>query len=122
MYSTIYWITRLDAIQALFIAAAILGVVGIVYSLVFLSNINYESDENIASAKKIRRWSTLLTPIAVILLVFIPSKEDAILIYAGGKAYDYVKSDTSLQKMPHLTTEYLKVLLEKEIKEAKEQE
>jgi len=49
----------------------------------------------------------------------MPSKNDMILIYAGGKTMDYVQKDTSLQKIPYQTTAIISDYLDKTIKEMK---
>jgi Na+/melibiose symporter-like transporter len=120
MYSTIYWITRLDYIQGFFIAIAVAAAIGLAFMLIsyFVCSDMDEDEQNKVKLK----WAKRLAIVAIsvgFISVFIPSKEDAILIYAGGKAYEYVKSDTSLQKLPYQTTEYLKLIFQKEIDELK---
>jgi TctA family transporter len=125
METTIYWITRLDAIIAfLGTLAVICGVALVPLCISYFSDpFSWEDDENDKlKKKKYGKWikrSIITGGVAGILMVFIPSKDDAILIYAGGKTYDYIKSDTSLQKIPYLTTEYLKTVLQKEVDEIK---
>lgn len=116
MYNTIYWLTRLDYIQAIFIVIAIMsGVATIILTVNKLSDLSYNDDE-------IDKWlkrSIAICFISLFTLVFIPSKSDAILIIAGGKAYDYYQKDSALQKIPLRTTEYLKLVLENQINELK---
>lgn len=124
MYSTIYWLTRLDAIHDLFIAitaiAIILGIFMGVFGFLAANDCGIEG----TTLKTIRKTFTgciITSLVGALALVFIPSKNDMLLIYAGGKAYEYVQSDTSLQKIPYKTTEYLKVILDKEIQDVKKE-
>lgn len=121
MYSTIYWITRLDGVHDLFTGLSVVfGVMG-----AFSGAFGYLFDDDCLEedkAKTVRRWFKIAVTvffISITATVFIPTKNDAILIYAGGKAYEYVQKDSSLQKLPFQTTEYLKVVLQNEINEVK---
>lgn len=117
MYSEIYWITRLDEIKGLFCAIAFMSSFATLMAFII-----GQVEDAMSKAKKFLKWSVPLAIVFVPLAILTPDKEDAILIYAGGKAYEYVQSDTSLQKLPYKTTEYMKVLLEREINEIKKQE
>lgn len=125
MYSTLYWLTRLDGIHDLLstvmvcagLAGTFLGVFG------YLACHDLDMEEK--TVKGLRKWFKVT--VAVIFLfgsikTFLPTRNEAILIYGGGKAYEYIKSDTSLQQIPYKTTEYIKVVLEKEIEEIKKQD
>lgn len=129
MYSTIYWITRLDKFSdaslviayILCIATMILIMLSFVYYDVFFVYCDVTEPNGAKVRAKFRKRAYLtgaLTFVFGVLHALIPTKNEAILIFAGGKAYEYVQQDTSLKKIPGLATEYLKVVLEKEIKEA----
>lgn len=123
MYSTIYWLTRLDGIKDMFEGVAIACLILSVFAGVFSSPIaaddcGIEGDK----LKRLRKFFRLVVCVGLFSLianVFIPSKNEALLIIGGGKVYEYVQQDTALQKIPGATTEYIKVLLEKEISEMK---
>ena len=55
--------------------------------------------------------------ISIVLATFLPSKDDMILIYAGGKAMDFVQADSSINKIPAQTTKFIKDYLDKQVKE-----
>ena len=42
-----------------------------------------------------------------IIATFLPSKNEAIMIYAGGKTMDFMQKDSSLNKIPAKTTELI---------------
>ena len=75
---TVYWITRLDAIQGLFIAiACITGIVLLVGVLSFALNDDMEN----AYCKRIMRWSIPILALSMLFAALIPSKTDAAVIY-----------------------------------------
>ncbi|HEX8333700.1 MAG TPA: hypothetical protein VF622_13855 [Segetibacter sp.] len=131
MYSAIYWLTRLDGIKAMFTTIAVITLVSalaIIIATVISSDFDQFEDEKEQERRRASRtiwrgklkWIIPVGIISLLLNVFTPNKNEMILIYAGGKAYDYIQTDTSLQKIPYKTTEYLKVILEKQIEEAKD--
>ena len=122
-YSKIYWLTRLDNIQAIFISALIISLcVLFVYHIIMIIQCSDNDDRkeyniNYGKFKNTSFWIALVTGA---FLVFLPSKNDMIMIYAGGKTMDYVQSDTSLSKIPYQTTAIISEYLDKSIKELKE--
>ena len=123
-YSKIYWLTRLDNIQAFFTTAfAISLIILLVYHLIMLY-LSFDSDvkEYNRNWSKYRNISLWVGLISGIFLVFIPTKNDMILIYAGGKTMDFVQSDTSLSKIPYQTTSIISEYLDRSIKEVKDKE
>ena len=74
------------------------------------------------SARSVRRWIGRLPYIAFFAGLFaaiIPDRQDAIMIIAGGKAMNYVQSDSSLNKLPYQTTAIISEYLDKQIEELK---
>jgi hypothetical protein len=122
-YSKIYWLTRLDNLQAFFITAFVISLVVLfVYHLVMIIDC-YDNDdrkEYKINWGKYRTISFWLALVMGVFLVFMPTKNDMILIYAGGKTMDYVQSDTSLAKIPYQTTTIISEYLDKSIKELKD--
>ena len=121
-YSKIYWLTRLDNIQAFFATAfAISLIILFVYHLIMLylsfDNDVKEYNRNWSKYRNISLWVGLVSGI---FLVFIPTKNDIILIYAGGKTMDFVQSDTSLSKIPYQTTSIISEYLDRSIEELKD--
>lgn len=49
------------------------------------------------------------------LEVFVPTKNEAIVIIAGGKTLDFIKQDSSLNKIPSQTTAIISQFLQNEI-------
>lgn len=129
-YSKIYWLTRLDYLQGIFIGlgVSVLLICAIIGFYHFVAqDTSYEREEKVKEIKAGRdrciKRLKLLIPISVLLFIvnaFIPSKNEAILIMAGGKTLDYVQKDTSLAKVPFQTTAIISEYLDKTLKEMKE--
>ncbi len=122
-YSKIYWLTRLDYINSLFIILLISSILALfVYYLVKVMDCLDEKDrqEYKANYGKIKTGAFYTCIISILIVVFIPTKNDMIMIYAGGKTMNYVQSDTSLKKIPYQTTQIISEYLDKSIKEIKD--
>lgn len=130
-YTALYWLTRLDGINNLVLGFGWICLV--VALIVFIaSRIGADFDEFHHGDELLKRidargkftkkikpliiWGACLITISV----FLPTKNDMILIYAGGKTMDYVQSDTSLQKIPYQTIKIISDYLEKQIEEVKD--
>ena len=119
-YLTIYWLTRLDILHDLSGVLLICGIIILfVYFLIVIMSLYTQEDCNKYHLryKKIRILSIWVVIISGLILTFIPTKSEMILIYAGGKTMDYVQADTSLSKIPYQTTTIISNYLDNAIKE-----
>lgn len=122
-YTALYWLTRLDSIISMFEVFVILS--GCVFFGAGLFKVmmgDDMDDDHALYCKKGLRWSFSILVISTICLIFIPSKNDVILIYAGGKTMYFVQSDSSLQKIPGQTTQIISEYLNKSIEEINQPE
>lgn len=119
----LYWLTRLDGISTTFAVICVLSFIGLVFSFIFYQSeitSSYGKDEELAN--NFKKWvnkSLIIFIISLIPTLFIPTKEDVIFIIAGGKTIDFVKSDTSINKIPAQTTKLITDYLDNKIKEFK---
>lgn len=91
----IYWITRLDYLQGVFITFLIItGIVIVVATISFL--INDESPKE----KRVLKWTVPSFAIALSVLCFIPSTKEGMLIYGIGGTIDYIKSNDKAKQLP----------------------
>lgn len=110
--SEIYWITRLDLISGLLVAAvAISGAVLVVAFIVMLVCDNvanageYESDREEAK-KLLTAWKPYRNTSLALFLFFLPfailtpDTKDAMLIFGVGTTIDYIKSNETINKLP----------------------
>lgn len=128
-YSKIYWFTRLDNLNAFLIGVAlfcfVLVFIWLMWAYVFSDKMFANKDEEIeidARRKTVTKRAKIFIPIGFLFLLisaFIPTKNEVLLIMAGGKTLDFVQSDTSLSKIPSQTTSIISQFLEKQLKELK---
>jgi len=121
-YSKIYWLTRLDSIQNLLVTITVLCVIVLfVYWLIYLLNSDYEGEEWTAEYRTNHsfksRLSIWLGLGSLLLLTLLPSKNEAILIIAGGKTMDFIEKDKSINKIPSQTTAIISKYLDETLKE-----
>lgn len=94
----IYWITRLDYVQASLFAFLILTGIVIVIATVTLCDDVFDDDET--RAKRVLKWAVPSFAIALSVLCFIPSTKEAMLIYGVGGTIDYIKSNDKAKQLP----------------------
>lgn len=109
----LYWLTRLDSIQFLFGVLAVLGF------LIFMGIIIFTVSDDIDYKDKItlKQLKIFAVSFGISLLgsILIPSKDEVVFIVAGGKTIDFIKNDSSINKLPGQTTKYISEILQKEI-------
>ena len=114
----IYWITRLDGIQAFFAICTILVIFAIVILLINILMSNCEDEKT-----KSQKWLKVLLcslPFFVLPLIFIPSTKDALLIYGLGGSINYIKGNDTARKLPEKAVMALDKYLEELDKDKKE--
>ena len=123
-YSKIYWLTRLDSIENLFwVLMFLCGIVILVYWLILFLNADFEGADwpeqyKTKNGKK-PKIATWIGVISMFMLTFLPNKNDAILILAGGKTMDFIEKDKSMNKLPAQTTAIISKYLDNTLKEMK---
>lgn len=96
----IYWITRLDLIVVLSaFVVLICTLVGIGYVLV--------SDGSITDSISRIKWMIVTDVIALLILVFVPTSKDALMIYGLGSVKEYVESNNKVKELPDKAIEVL---------------
>lgn len=124
-YEKIYWLTRADYIQGFFIGAAV--VFGLMIAARSFNWIILKADGDDGGTPFIlsnRIWRVTVCALFVISTAcacLVPSRNEAIIILAGGKTMDYIQSDTSLSKLPYQTTSLISTYFDKALKEMKEE-
>ena len=111
----IYWITRLDPINTIATIAVIIGIVlsVLLYALylgfngqaIYDAVRGYETKvkENTGyknTCKNILRYTIPTAIVGSLMLVFIPTTKEALLIYGVGGTIDYVKSNPVAKQIP----------------------
>ncbi len=95
----IYWITRLDYVQAfLFVFLILTGILIAIATVVLCDDVFYNNDKT--TARRVLKWTVASFAIASLVLCFIPSTKDAMLIYGFGGTLDYIKSNDKAKELP----------------------
>jgi len=127
-YTKLYWLTRLDGINALFCTLLVVSILAILAIIIGnLMGMDMDScyrESEVIERKKFRqkiqgylKWLYIVAFLSCLVVVFLPTQKEAIIIVAGGKTMNYIQSDTSLQKIPHQTTKIISDYMDKQIKE-----
>lgn len=124
-YLLLYLITRLDSLALPFMigifGSVVLCVVSGITSVSFILA-GYDDDEPPKLlAQKVLIRSSLVLASLLALTVIIPSKDEMMLIIAGGKTIEYIKQDKNLQSIPFKTSELVAQVLDKELEKLKEE-
>ena len=102
-YTTLfYWLTVADNARDLFRAGVIIFTAIAVIATV--ANILLKGDGDNDSATQARNWIWWSYPFMFLfwsLLIFTPSKKDALLIVAGGQTMNFLTTDKSAKQIPH---------------------
>lgn len=124
-YELLYWLTRLDNMRAfcgimLAIGLIVYGATWLIYAMRCNEYPARTEPQKIAFNKKLL-WPRIVLVTFIIIgglgLTFIPTRNEAILILAGGKTLDFVQSDSSIAKIPAQTTKLVSDYMEQAIKE-----
>lgn len=122
-YLLLYLITRLDSLGAPcavgIFSAFILCAASGAASISFLKDNDDEPFKILA--KKVLIRSSLVLASLLALTVIIPSKDEVMLIIAGGKTIEYIKQDKNLQSLPFKTSELVAQVLDRELEKLKEE-
>ena len=121
----IYWITRLDAISDFLTIIAIVSFLISVVMAAFAMYNRFEADDYAEGGKyyncymqrfkiflKYFKRSILVIIVSCVINVFIPTKNDALLIYGVGGTIDYIKSNDTAKQLPDKCIKALDKLVE----------
>lgn len=103
----IYWLTRLDMVcivsLTVFLACTIWGIGYIIIS-----------DDSIAEAIARIKWLIITDVLALLSLLFVPSTEDALVIYGLGSTKDWIESNEKAKEIPQKAIDALDKYLSEE--------
>ena len=106
--SELYWLTIFDGLNKLglimlFISLAFFCTMAIF----FFASREENDDDGITLAKKGMKVSSPIFIIGLLMVIFIPTTEQALLIYGIGGTIDYLKSNDTAKQLPD---KYIKAL------------
>ena len=95
----IYWITRLDYVQGMLVAYLIItGIMIAIATITLCCDDGYSEDTS--KTRKLLKMAITSFVIALSVLCFIPSTNEAMLIYGVGGTIDYIKSSDKAKQLP----------------------
>ena len=109
----IYWITRLDAICNFLTTIAVVSfVISVVIGAFAIYN-RFDADDYAEGGENYNCYmqrfkiflnyfkrSIIVTLVLTVINIFIPTKNDALLIYGVGGTIDYIKSNDTAKQIP----------------------
>lgn len=113
--SEIYWITRLDVIHALGAAGVFAGVMMLV-----LWGIAVVINDTIGKflRKRVSKWSLPILFVSILIVAFVPTTKDMLLIYAAGGSWDYITNNETVKQLPDKCIQAIDVLLDEYLDES----
>lgn len=110
----IYWITRLDGIHsALAIFLCISGITTVVSIIVYIiEKCSGEDEDEYVIFGKILKYAAPSSLILTLLLVFIPTTKEVLMIYGVGGTLDYVQSNEKMQQLPDKVVDAIDLFIE----------
>lgn len=109
----IYWITRLDAIQAVSgVAVFILGLASAICFIVWFMDTDDEKQ-----LKDIGFKCLMYLMIPLMLLIFVPSKKDMLMILGIGGAIEFLKQNETAKEIPDKVLNAIDKFLDSEIED-----
>lgn len=118
----IYWITRLDSICKFLTATAIVSFLIAMALIVFVCN-RYEMYDESWDYKRYLKYPKvciLVTIVSCVINIFIPTTNQALIIYGVGGTIDYIKSNDTAKQLPDKCVKALDKYLDNLTKEENE--
>lgn len=115
--SEIYWITVLDNLQtvAFIIFAIAIGIAILCVCFLLAAIATYDKDEiDKIIEQKLKKTivsSVIIGFITLMILIFVPSKQDMYLIYGAGNVIDYCQDNPKVKELPDKAVEALNTWL-----------
>lgn len=114
----IYWITRMDGVLTLFyIILAIALALFIVFGIIYVAD-EFE-DKRLLKAVI---GSFVVTLFASLVVVFVPSTKDMLMIYGVGGTYEYIKDSDTAKEIPDKCLKAVDKFLDEYIEEDQKKE
>ena len=131
----IYWITRLTCICNFLTAVAVVSFLISVVMVAFAMYNRFEADDYAEGGKYYNCYmqrfkiflnyfkrSIIVTLVLTVINIFIPTKNDALLIYGVGGTIDYVKPNKTAKQLPDKCIKALDKWVENLTKEENQKE
>lgn len=112
----LYWLTRLDAINTVFLIFEILSSISVILSLL----VCLTTEDILPPKKVIRPVFKIAVPtfaISLLLQIFVPTTKEALVIWGIGGTMDYLKSNEKAIQLPDKCIDALDLFINEYINE-----
>ena len=110
----IYWITRLDnisiALSVFLVISGVFTIISIVWYII--EKCSGEDEDEYAYCGKILKYAAPSSLILTLLLIFIPTTKEMLMIYGVGGTLDYVQSNEKIQQLPDKVVDAIDLFIE----------
>lgn len=110
----IYWITRMDNIHSALVIFLYVSVIFTIVSIIgyFITKGLDEDEDEWVNFGKILKYAVPSSLILTLLLVFIPTTKEVLMIYGVGGTLDYVQSNEKIQQLPDKVVDAIDLFIE----------
>ena len=99
--SELYWLTRLDSLHNWLSGLVFIGIILLVVSVICIfADLEFSEQINIKRFKEFFISGIVIILIITLLKTFIPTTNDAFLIYGVGGTLDYLQNDSVAMQIP----------------------
>lgn len=99
--SELYWLTRLDSLHNWLSGLVFVGIALVVISIFcFFTDAEFSDQINFKRFKKLLISGITIILISTLIKTFIPTTNDAFLIYGVGGTLDYLQNDSVAMQIP----------------------
>lgn len=115
----IYWISRLDYINSLFIALSIIfGTITIVGAFAYFICDDGDQGPDKAILKRSYQRALLFFLPSILTVIFLPTSKEAYMIWGIGGTIDYIRTNEVIQKLPDKTVQCLDKFIDEYLEES----
>ena len=75
-------------------------IASIVMAILFILSLYDEDEESLSSSKKGLKFSLPILIFGALMVIFVPTTKEALLIYGVGGTIDYIKSNKTAKQLP----------------------
>lgn len=115
----IYWISRLDYINSLFIALSVIfGTITVVGVFAYFMCDDGDKGPDKAILKRSYQRALLFFLPSILTVIFLPTSKEAYMIWGIGGTIDYIMTNEVIQKLPDKTVQCLDKFIDEYLEES----
>lgn len=110
----LYWITRTNAVLAVAWTVLIVALIVLIFAFAYINTV-YDKEEIDAFKKFCSKYAWMeftAIIVSVLLIVFVPSRKEMLIIFGVGGAIEYVKDNDKAKQLPDKVVDAIDAYLE----------